>query len=401
MFTDIVGYSSMIAQDEKGGLALLDEHNSLIFPIIKNHNGEIIKLIGDAIFARFSSSENSVIAALEIQNKLHELNKLRSKNKKIIIRIGLHVGEVIEKDNDLFGHDVNLGSRIEGVTEPGSISISQQTFESINDDKMYYRKIGYVKLKNIPNPQLLYKIYLDLLDYNSESDDKLHDTFTEKGIQIVDIDTYEIQKTISIAVLNFNNLGEDSDQYFLYNFTKDIISSLQDIKQVRVSSINDVTRMKKTDFPLSEIARRLEVNILVNGSIMKRKEGLSIELDMISTDSGSVIWSENWETDITAVEKIKNQIVIEILEKNEIEVPNKIQNEFAVLYSDVPEANDEYQKARFLMDSVKKKEELVEAKRHLENSIKYDPLFLYPQSQLGWIYLAPFFLGLLLVLVKP
>ena len=66
MFTDIVGYSSMIAQDEKGGLALLDEHNSLIFPIIKNHNGEIIKLIGDAIFARFSSSENSVIAALSL-----------------------------------------------------------------------------------------------------------------------------------------------------------------------------------------------------------------------------------------------------------------------------------------------------------------------------------------------
>ena len=150
MFTDIVGYSQMVANDEKGALELLDEHNNIIFPIINNHDGEIIKLIGDAIFARYLSSKNSVLSAIEIQNKLKDRNTISKNNEAIKIRVGLHRGEVIEKDDDLFGHDVNLCSRIESVTQSGSITISEEIFKSVvNIDGLFHRKIGHEKLKNI------------------------------------------------------------------------------------------------------------------------------------------------------------------------------------------------------------------------------------------------------------
>ena len=130
MFTDIVGYSQMVAKNEKLALKILDEHNNIIFPIIKKHKGYIIKLIGDAIFAKFHSPNDSVLSSIEIQKKLNARNQIHAKNEVLIIRIGLHYGQVIEKDDDLFGHDVNLCSRIESVTEPGSINISEEVYRN-------------------------------------------------------------------------------------------------------------------------------------------------------------------------------------------------------------------------------------------------------------------------------
>ena len=161
MFTDIVGYSSMVGKDESLALNLLDEHNNLIFPIIKEYEGVIIKLIGDAIFARFPSSENSLYAATKIQNILSERNSISQKNRGINIRIGLHSGKVIEKDDDLFGHDVNLCSRIEAISPRGGIAASAQLLDSVDTNDFLYREMGFIKLKNIAEPHQIYKIYIE------------------------------------------------------------------------------------------------------------------------------------------------------------------------------------------------------------------------------------------------
>ncbi len=134
MFTDIVGYSAMVGKDESDALSLLDEHNNIIFPIIEENEGQIIKLIGDAIFARFLSAYSSLNAATKIQNILSERNSVSKNNQEINIRIGLHSGKVIEKDNDLFGHDVNLCSRIESMSPSGGIAASAQLVNSITSN---------------------------------------------------------------------------------------------------------------------------------------------------------------------------------------------------------------------------------------------------------------------------
>ena len=128
MFTDIVGYSSMVSRDEKGAMELLSIHDKIIEPILDDHGGEIIKKIGDSIFARFKSPLEGVETAIKIQKKLKKRNSISDSQNKFQIRIGLHLGNVIEKDNDLFGHDVNLCSRIESIAPRGGIAASHDAF---------------------------------------------------------------------------------------------------------------------------------------------------------------------------------------------------------------------------------------------------------------------------------
>jgi class 3 adenylate cyclase len=152
MFTDIVGYSVMASKNQDHALKLLSTHDTIIEPIIAQNGGSVIKKIGDSIFAEFPNSKVSVHAAQEIQTKLKKRNSICNINDKIEIRIGLHTGEVIRKDDDLFGHDVNLCSRIESISPRGGIAASTDLVSSI-DNEFLYREMGYIKLKNIIPPK--------------------------------------------------------------------------------------------------------------------------------------------------------------------------------------------------------------------------------------------------------
>ena len=159
MFTDIVGYSSMINENEKHALDLLETHDKLIEPIIESNKGRIIKKIGDAIFAEFNSSDECHKSAISIQQTLYQRNSISKPKDQINIRIGLHNGDVLRRDNDLFGHDVNLCSRIESTATSGTIAASDSFVDSLLVNSCLYREIGYVKLKNIKNPQQIYKLW--------------------------------------------------------------------------------------------------------------------------------------------------------------------------------------------------------------------------------------------------
>ena len=163
MFTDIVGYSSMVSRDEKGAMKLLSMHDKIIEPILSDHGGQIIKKIGDSIFARFKSPVEGIDTAIKIQKKLKKRNSISDSQHKFQIRIGIHTGSVIEKNNDLFGHDVNLCSRIESIAPRGGIAASNEIINACGGDNTSFsiRKMGHVKLKNIPDPQPIYKIYPD------------------------------------------------------------------------------------------------------------------------------------------------------------------------------------------------------------------------------------------------
>ena len=111
MFTDMVGYSRISSKDESNALKLLEEHNNILLLLINEHGGNVIKFIGDSIFAEFKNSTEAVNSALAIQKKIKKRNKQSKKNDRFEVRIGLHMGKFVVKDDDLFGNDVNLGSR--------------------------------------------------------------------------------------------------------------------------------------------------------------------------------------------------------------------------------------------------------------------------------------------------
>jgi serine/threonine protein kinase len=159
MFIDIVGYSRMMGKDEEATIKLLEEYESLVSPLISRHKGIILKKIGDGLFCEFSSAIDAVDCSLEIQKTIHGYNQKSAQRNNIYLRIGIHVGDVIKKNNDLFGDGVNVAARIEPLAPPGGIYISDSVHSAISSHPRFkIRDIGLSALKNIEKQHNLYQV---------------------------------------------------------------------------------------------------------------------------------------------------------------------------------------------------------------------------------------------------
>ena len=178
------------------------------------------------------------------KKKIKKRNKQSKKNDRFEVRIGLHMGKFVVKDDDLFGNDVNLGSRIEGIAPPGGIAISNVVFETLQDDKQFFtREMGHVKLKNIKTPQALYLVYLDKTEYDSQTKEELRESQITRGVNFVDPEQYKVQENQSIAILNLENLGKIDDEFFCYSITEKLISDMKKVPQLRLPSIFHQSRI--------------------------------------------------------------------------------------------------------------------------------------------------------------
>ena len=161
MFTDMVGYSALVQKNEALALKLLEEHRQLLRPLFRKHEGKEIKTIGDAFLVEFTSTLEAIRCAAEIQKILKEYNASPDQSFKIHIRVGLHMGDVVYRENDVFGDGVNIASRIEPLAKPGGICLSQQVFDQVhNKFAGKFIKLGAVDLKNIQTPLNIYRLVL-------------------------------------------------------------------------------------------------------------------------------------------------------------------------------------------------------------------------------------------------
>ncbi len=166
MFTDIVGYSKMMGEDEAGSLEFLKFHNALLQGEIEKNGGRVIKTVGDAFLADFNSAVNAVRCAVSIQKHLHDYNLdfTRSSGKNRQVRIGIHIGDVVMKNNDIFGDGVNIAARLQPIAEPGGICISQDVYNHIkNQVEFHVTSLGPHELKNIAQKIEIYKIVTEVI----------------------------------------------------------------------------------------------------------------------------------------------------------------------------------------------------------------------------------------------
>ena len=131
-FSDIVGYSKMVERDESLAHRMLKEHNKIIDKAVISNDGRVVKYIGDSVFAEFASSDNACKAGLKIQDNLKQRNSLSRKDERIHIRLGVHTGDAIREEGDLFGNDINIASRIESIAQPDSVFISDAVLQNVN-----------------------------------------------------------------------------------------------------------------------------------------------------------------------------------------------------------------------------------------------------------------------------
>ena len=387
MFTDMVGYSRISSKDESNALKLLGEHNNILLPLINEHGGNVIKFIGDSIFAEFKNPTHALNSAIKIQKKIRKRNKQSKHVDRFEIRIGLHMGKFVVKDDDLFGNDVNLGSRIEGIAPPSGIAISNVVFETIQNDKQFFkREMGHVKLKNIKTPQALYLVYLDKTEYDSQTKEELREFQITRGVNFVDPEQYKEQETQSIAILNLENLGKIDDEFFCYSITEKLISDMKKVPQLRLPAINEINIYKDTELPQSEVARRLHVDNILSGKILKSKDQFKAILEMINTDTGNVIWNETWGGNIKQLRGFLNKMIIGVLEKLDIDIPEQNYAYFTYKMTDNSTALQNYMEAKHIIDNINTPDDSKKAEKLLNEAIDLDGDFVEARAILATTY---------------
>ena len=382
MFTDIVGYSKMVEKDETHAIKILNEHDQLIETVIRKNNGKIIKHIGDAVFAEFSSTVDAVNSAIHFQNKFKDRNALCRKDDYIVVRAGIHKGEVIEQDDDLFGNAVNIGSRIEGTAPPGGIAISDIVKKELSNN-ISVREMGHVKLKNISHPLEIFKVYLDKEEFKTENRQTLRQLQIERGINIVDIDTYVVEEIFSLGILIIQSVSKSTIDELGYIITDQIISHFQKIKQINMPNINESLIHGNSKLPLVEISRRLEVNNLMYGNILKKDDELSIDLNMLDTTKGLIVWNEKFTGNQNNLGVLYGRIIESILQYFNIDIPTKIKKLISKSMTDNPNALKSYYRGMSFIEKARNKEDLSHAKTNFVKASKLDDNFVESIAQLA------------------
>ena len=221
---DVVGYSRLMGIDEAGTLARLNAlRREVIDPTIAAHSGRIVKLMGDGALVEFASAVDAVICAIEIQRQICERDTGKSEGNPIQFRIGINVGDVIIQGDDILGDGVNIAARLEGIAEPGGISISEDVWRQVQGKvAAIFVDAGEQSLKNIARPVRVYRVEFDKERATSAAQPPLSS-----------------RDKPSIAVLPFQNLSGDSEQdYFCDGLVDDILTSLSKLAGLRVIARN-------------------------------------------------------------------------------------------------------------------------------------------------------------------
>ena len=288
MFTDMVGSTASAQANEAAALKLRDEQAAIVRPLFAAHQGREIKSMGDGFLAEFDSALRAVECAIDIQQHLHERN-VQPGVALIQLRIGVHLGDVEQREADIFGDAVNIASRIEPVASPGGICISGQVFDQIrNKVPNRFEKLAPTALKHVVLPIDIYRVTLPWeapeIPFGSGSRSRL-------------------------AVLPLANISPDpKDEYFADGLTEELISALSKIRDLRVIARTSVGQYKGTSKTVSQIGAELGVTSVLEGSVRKAGNRLRITLQLIDANTQDHMWTDSYDRDLDDVFAVQTDI---------------------------------------------------------------------------------------------
>ncbi len=291
MFADMVGYSAVAERDESLALQLLAEQRDLVRPITERLGGREIKSMADGLLFEFSSAASGVEAAVEIQRALGARNEQAPVERRIVLRIGLHLGDVVFHGSDVLGSGVNIASRLEHVADEGGICISADVARQVRGRlDVQLVSMGCPPLKNISEPIEAYKV---LLEPSSE--------------------TPRTPQARSIAVLPFANMSAEPDnEYFSDGLTEDILSQLSRIRALKVISRTSVMQYKNTSKNLRAIGRELSVQHVVEGSVRKVGNRVRITAQLIDAYTDEHVWADTYDRDLSDIFAVQTEVAQQI-----------------------------------------------------------------------------------------
>ena len=356
MFTDIVGYTALGQRDESLSLALLEENRKLLRPIFTKHHGTEIKTIGDAFLVEFASALDAVRCAYEIQRASMEYNISLPTEDRLHLRVGIHLGDVVETQGDILGDTVNIASRIEQFAEDGGVILTQQVYDHVkNKFELPFVSLGKKALKNVGAPVEVYRIAMPWE--------------TERTKEPGDLDRSRI------AVLPLRNLSPDpNDEYFADGMTEELLTTLSGIKNLRVIARTSVMPYKAVSKRVSEIGRELNVGSLIEGSVRKAGKKIRITVQLIDARDEEHIWGQNYDRELDDVFAIQGEVAQKVAEALKVQLVEPEKRRLERVPTTNLEAYTLYLKGRHYWNE-RSKQGLERAVEYFGRSIQLDPTF--------------------------
>jgi serine/threonine protein kinase/TolB-like protein/Flp pilus assembly protein TadD len=337
MFTDMVGYSALAQENESLAIELLEVHRQLLRPLFPKHRGKEIETAGDAFFVEFSSALGAVKCAIEIQKMLFERNQKVDAKRRIVLRIGLHVGDVVHIGKHVHGDGVNIAARLEPLSAAGGICISEDVARQIqNKIDLPLTKQGTKNLKNIKAPVEVYSVALPW-EKNQQQQKKnvfLRPASKRNIISFVLViiavlavllikNTFEDSpaglKNNRIAILPMVNISENSeDDYFADGMTEELISQLAKISGLSVIARTSVMKYKNAGMNIEEIGNDLDVATILEGSVRKSSDKTRISVQLIDVESQEHLWAQEYDRELKDIFSVQSDIALRIA--NELKV---------------------------------------------------------------------------------
>jgi TolB-like protein/Tfp pilus assembly protein PilF len=307
MFTDMVGYTALMQEDENLARIKRKKHRESQKSVTEDFNGQILQYFGDGTLIIFDSAVDAVLAGIEIQKKMKA-------KPEIPLRIGIHTGDIVIEDDGVYGDGVNLASRIESLCTTGSIFISEKVNDEINNQQDISTKaLGLFELKNVKKPLAVFSI--------------IHESVSDPNIS--DLKSKQPDKNRSIAVLPFLNLsGVAENEFFSDGITEEILNALTRVKGLQVTSRTSSFAFKNSNEDIRAIAKTLGVKTVLEGSVRRSGEKVRITAQLINSEDGYHYWSETFDrelSDIFAVQDEVSQIIASKLE-SDLDSSSNIEN---------------------------------------------------------------------------
>jgi adenylate cyclase len=362
---DVVTYSRLMDLDETGTHAAWKSHRGeLIDATITGHEGRTVKLIGDGFLAEFPSVVNAVACAAAIQHGMRDRNAGLPRDRRMELRIGINLGDVIVEGDDIYGDGVNVAARLESIAEPGGIVVSGAVRDNVgNRLDLRFEDIGEQRLKNIDRPVRTYTVLLD-------TSSALTTIRSEAGSQ----KTWGVEKP-SIVVLPFNNMSGDPEQeYFGDGITEDLITDLSKISSLFVVARNTSFTYKGKPVKAQQVSQDLRVTFILEGSVRKVGSRVRVSAQLVDGRDGGHLWADRYDRDLSDIFAIQDEITHSIIEQLRI----KLLPEEKAIISRVPTENMEaygyYLRGRQFLHR-HSRSYYVLAKRMFAKAIELDPLY--------------------------
>jgi adenylate cyclase len=304
--TDVVGYSRLVEADEAGTLAAVrNRRKSILEPLLGQHHGRIVKLMGDGALVEFTSAVSAVECAVELQQRMADANAGLGNDRAIVLRVGINLGDVVVESGDLYGDGVNIAARLEALAEPGGICVSAAVHEQVARHLPFaFEDLGDQTLKNIARAVRVYRVAVD----------------APRALPSPEVASQPSTEA-SIAVLPFANMsGEPDQEYLADGLTEDIITELSRISTLFVIARTSTFTYKGQPSDVKRVARELGVRYVMEGSMRRAGDRLRVTAQLVDAATGHHVWAERYDCSAADIFDIQDEITRSVASSTETQI---------------------------------------------------------------------------------